>query len=181
MPSETPSQIIAREMLARFPIVAKPVEDTRVTGNASFWVGIPEMKVSLNKAAPETEIGRYDARVHIESKDAGDGFTGGAYYRFLDENGNVVYAMMGDGYGVNGTAVPGAPSDRTENEAKIIPLDILTAVHAVEAIPDRMEGDTLDRLKETINKIVEGSKAIGEGLKEIGATVGEVAASIRGS
>jgi hypothetical protein len=174
-----PSKKIADDMLKRFPIKVSPVADVRVTSDHSYWVGIPSFQASLNKAAPPAEIGRYDAQIHVESKEALAGFQGGSYYTFHDEKGNVVYAMMGDIYGVNGTAVPGAPSDVTKHEAKIIPLEILTATHSIKCIPTRLEGPALDNIKKTVGDFAKGIDAVKDDLKKIGAAIVEIAAAIK--
>lgn len=173
------SQRIAQEMIARFPIDAPAVPYTGTTDGHSFDVGIPFFRVSLNKAAPEDQIGRYDSQVNVKTNEALAGFQGGAYYRFMDERGNVVYAMMGDIYGVNGTLVPGAPSEVQKQENKNIPLHILTAVHSVQAIPVRLEGPALDNIKRLVAELASGAEAIKDDLKKLGANLAEIAAAIK--
>ena len=176
--ADTAAQRIAKEMMSRFPIKAPVVSDKSVAGDTPYQVGIPEFKISLNKTAPDDQIGRYDALIHVTTKVATSGFNGGSYSKYMDDKGNVVFAMMGDRYGVSGTAIPG-PDDVTKPESKILPLAILTAVYSVEVIPVRVEDDELDNLRRLVEQLSQGAKIVRDGLKDIGATVADIAAAIK--
>ena len=178
--AETPSEKIAKEMLARFPITHPNVPYTNVTEGAKpFDVAVDNFKISLNKTAPDAEIGRYDATIKVHTGSDTEGFQGGAWFRFLDDKGNVVFAMLGDIYGVNGKLIPGQPNRVEKQESKFIPVDILTAVHKIEIFPVRLEGQALDNLKKTISELEKGAEAIRDGIKTIGASVVEIIAAIK--
>lgn len=179
MPQDTPSQELAKKMIARFPIIHPPVSDTNVGGGA-YDVGVKSYKISLNKVAPsDDQIGRYDAVIHMHCGEDASGFKGGVYYKLLDEKGNVVHAIMGDVYGMDGKLIPGAPSEEDKIKADFIPLDILSAVYSVDIVPVRMEDDVIENLRKTVDQFAKGADVVRDGLKKIGASVVEIAAAIK--
>ena len=179
MSQDTPSQEIAKKMIARFPIIHAPVPDANV-GGGSYDVGVKDFKISLNKAAAsDDQIGRYDAIIHLHNGEDWTGFQGGAYYKFLDEQGNVVFAMMGDVYGVNGKLIPGSPSTVDKIENKFIPLDILSGIFSVDIVPVRMEDSMVNNIKKTVDDFAKGAEVVKDGIQKIGATVSEIAAAIK--
>lgn len=171
---------IADGMKARFPVSGAAVKDTQVDSNQSYWVGIPDVKVSLNVTAPDNQIGRYDATVRVRTEVALSGFEGCALLTFMDEKGNNVYAVMTDPHGVNGTAIPGSQSDRTDTSSGFIAIEVLTAVAAVKAEPRRCEGPALDTLKATIAELVKGAEVVKDGLQKMGASVAAIIAVLKG-
>lgn len=176
----TPSEAIAKEMLARFPLIAPPFDYVNVTDGAEpFDVALDDCKLSLNKIATEAEMGRLDATVKLHSGKEFEGFQGGVYHRFMDDKGNVVFAMLGHIKGVNGRSVPGQDNRITVIDPQFVPLDVLSAIYAFETKPIRAEGPALDNLKRTIDELAKGAEAIADGVKKIGASVAEIAAAIK--
>jgi len=176
--AETQSQKAAKEMVLRFPIVAPPVPDTNV-GGGSYYVGVKQFRISLNKLAFEAEMGRYDAVVHLRCGEDWTGFRGGACYKFLDDKGNVVYAMAGDTYEMSGKQILGAASEADKIETKIIPLDVLTAIYSVEIIPVRTEGPAWEQHRKIVGDLEKEAEIVRDELRKIGVTGGEIAAAIK--
>ena len=103
-------------MIGRYPMTAPPLDSVRIDSGNSFWVGVSEAKLSINKTAPIEQAGRLDVTTVVKTEDAIDGFEGGGFFTFMDQAGNVVYKLMGNAHGVNGTAIPGKSSSDTNHD-----------------------------------------------------------------
>lgn len=179
--ADTPSQKIAKAMIARFPISHANVPYTNVTGGAHpFDVGVENIKISINKTAPDNELGRLDTTVRLHTGSNLSGFKGGAYYRLLDDKGNVVWALLGKLDTVDGKLNPGGKPNRVDiQETEFIPIDVLTSVYSIEIFPSRVEDDELQKLKDAIAKFCEGATTVRDGLKKAGASIAEIIATIK--
>ena len=180
----TSNEEIAAGILQRFPITGS-LPEQRIDSGHSFWVGVPEVngnpgfRLSLNKTAPPDEMGRFDAGVSVVTKEALAGFRGCLEIRLMDDRGNVVYAVMTSPQGVNGTAVPGAPSEDYHTDTGYIPLVVLAATAQVELLARRGEGPALDDLQRTVSEIQAGVGILKDGIEKIGADIATIAAIIQ--
>jgi hypothetical protein len=97
----------------------------------------------------------------------------------LDKKGNVVYYILSSAYGVNGTAIPGAPSDRRDTFTAFVPIEALIAVTGAKAQARRCEGPGYSKLQDTVSSFRKGIDAVKEDLKKAGTSVAEVVTVIR--
>lgn len=169
---------IAAQMERIFPIESSK-EDVRITDGHSFWVGVRDAKLSLVRSAEPENICSFVASIHIQSEEALAGFVGGVEFRIIDGDNNTVYAILTPGYGVNGTAIPGAESDRLVTYEEKVPLEVMVLAARIECHPRRLEGPAIDSLARTVSEIRRGIDTVKDDLAAIGISVLEVASALR--
>ena len=90
------------------------------------------IKVSFT---PGLTVGRVDGTTKTWTTSWYDGFTGGVMYFLQDKVGNnLPFFPPIRKYGVNGTAVPGAASDRTDHWSDSVPLEIVNKISKVAIV-----------------------------------------------
>ena len=169
---------IAEGMKHRFPMLIPELKDTKVSSQ-SYWVGVSEAQLSLNPDAPEEAVCQLSAVVAVRSEVVVSGFAGAAYYDFKDERGNIIYALLGDGMGVNGTGVFGKDS-RKEKQVKNVPIEVAAKTYSVSAFPCRVDEPGFDDIKHRVDEFAKTLEGMKESLKSIGASAKEIIGALKG-
>ena len=111
--------------------------------------------------------GQLRAKTRTWTSEALTGFTGGVVVALTDKDGELLHFTKVRKYGVNGTAVPGAPSSRTKEWDETIPPEVMSKFAGI-AIVHRYE--PTPRWLETTNDVVEFAKYV----KDAYETVAEI-------
>jgi hypothetical protein len=80
---------------------------------------------------PNLPHGQIAATTRVWTSEALRGFEGSVIVFLLDENKRLIFQTKERHWGVNGEAIPGAPSDRKENWAEAVPVDVLAQTRYV--------------------------------------------------
>jgi len=85
----------------------------------------------INFPAPVNAPGQIKGTTRVWTAEALRGFEGSVMVFLLDENGQPVFQTSERHWGVNGQAIPGAPSDRTEDWAEPVPADAMALARKI--------------------------------------------------
>jgi hypothetical protein len=83
-PTAGKAKQIAEAIIQRFPVSIPSLSDQRIENSRSFWVGVQDGKISLNRVAPENQMGRLDATIRTRSEEATAGFIGCAEFQLFE-------------------------------------------------------------------------------------------------
>lgn len=128
----------------------------------------------MRTAVTISDNGRLDATTRTWTSEALRGFEGGVVVAVTDLQGNILWTSQLRKYGVNGTAVPGAPSDRTENWTETIPNDALNRAAGIAII----HGDVpTSHLADFLNQVLDDANKVKDIVVVVVAIVGLIVAS----
>ena len=113
----------------------------------------------------------------MRSEDFADGFAGSAYYEFSDQAGNIIFALIGDGIGVNGKGVPGK-DDVDQPQTRFIPLKVATEIYSVKVFGVRTDDTSIDAYVAKVHQFAAGLEKAKGALVYIGVTVADIIAAI---
>ena len=80
---------------------------------------------------PVNPPGQIRGATRVWTEEALRGFEGSVTVFLLDENGQPVFQASEGPWGVNGQAIPGAPSDRTLDWAEVVPADAMALARKI--------------------------------------------------
>jgi hypothetical protein len=111
--------------------------------------------------------GRIDGKTRTWTTVCADGFTGGVIVFLFDQAGNVLHSTPLKKYGVNGTCVPSAPSNRTEYWNNTVSVDIVNKTRSVKIVHVKKPTDRIDEFLEKAKEVAEIVKIFAEAYQDI--------------
>jgi hypothetical protein len=139
---------------SKLEIVDFPLEVSRKTkvGSGDF----------MKTTAKLSNTGILRARTRTWTSSCGDGFTGGVRVVLMDRNKNDLWISGLHKYGVNGTCVPGASSDRTEEWNETVPLDALNKAARIAIVHLKKPTNRVDEFLDNAQKVADILKTVAE-------------------
>lgn len=129
-----------QSMVVTFPILGTKRDDL---GHSDYM----ETTITVS------DNGRLDAKTRIWTSEALRGFSGGVVVTLADDHGNILNSPLIRAFGVNGTSVPGAPSDRTEVWNEIVPVENILQTRSFSIVHLRHESG--QHLEDFLHKATE--------------------------
>lgn len=147
-----------------------------LTGNRVNGVILPINGTTKSKVGDgdfmETTVtisnnGRIDGKTRTWTSVCADGFTGGVIVFLFDRAGNVLHSTPLKKYGVNGTCVPSAPSNRTEYWNNTVSVDIVNKIGSVKIVHVKKPTDRIDEFLEKAKEVAEIVKIFAEAYQDV--------------
>jgi hypothetical protein len=135
-----------------------PIEESR-SDNVSVGHMQSDVKVS--------NTGILRVKTHTWTNNAVQGFEGGVIVVLMKSDGNDLWVSPLHKYGVNGTAVPGAPSSRTVDWTENVPLAAINDTAQVAIIQLNAPTNKIDDFLANAKKVADIAKTVSETYKNV--------------
>ena len=120
-----------------------------------------------------SDTGRLDAKTKIWTTEALRGFSGGVVVTLKDDHGNILNSPQIRSFGVNGTSMPGAPSDRTELWNELVPVETILQTRSFSIVHLRHEsGNHLEDFLHKANEVATLAKTVTEAYQNVAGSGG---------